>query len=196
MLRPAADADLVEEARTLLERDYRSDPRFVARMLVELSAHYYRARDRAKQFALLVRAEAAEASVGKDGVVATLKVTPASVKSGGAFTQPWLAFVRPIAPSRSIATATSTPLFFAQAVGRFGNWFNNELHGAVTTLPWGLEVHRMDPANPGRARISASSRTAEVLDRLTVGAPGRTAVPVMGPAVCDWITPSARAPKT
>jgi len=32
----------------------------------------------------------------------------------------------------------------AQAIGRWGNWFNQELFGAPTTLPWGLEI---DPAN-------------------------------------------------
>lgn len=31
----------------------------------------------------------------------------------------------------------------AQAVGRFGNWFNQELFGRPTELPWGLEI---DPA--------------------------------------------------
>ena len=31
----------------------------------------------------------------------------------------------------------------AQAVGRLGNWFNNEVYGRLTTLPWGLEVHDM-----------------------------------------------------
>jgi prolipoprotein diacylglyceryl transferase len=28
----------------------------------------------------------------------------------------------------------------AQAIGRFGNWFNQELFGRPTTLPWALEV--------------------------------------------------------
>ncbi len=28
-----------------------------------------------------------------------------------------------------------------QVIGRLGNWFNNEVYGRVTTLPWGLEVH-------------------------------------------------------
>ena len=28
----------------------------------------------------------------------------------------------------------------AQAVGRLGNWFNQELFGRPTTLPWGLEI--------------------------------------------------------
>ncbi|MDR1512628.1 MAG: prolipoprotein diacylglyceryl transferase [Propionibacteriaceae bacterium] len=40
--------------------------------------------------------------------------------------------------------APALPL--AQALGRFGNYFNQELYGAPTTLPWGLEidpVHRV-----------------------------------------------------
>jgi prolipoprotein diacylglyceryl transferase len=28
----------------------------------------------------------------------------------------------------------------AQAIGRWGNWFNQELFGKPTTLPWGLEI--------------------------------------------------------
>jgi prolipoprotein diacylglyceryl transferase len=32
----------------------------------------------------------------------------------------------------------------AQALGRFGNYFNQELFGGPTSLPWGLEI---DPAN-------------------------------------------------
>jgi prolipoprotein diacylglyceryl transferase len=31
-------------------------------------------------------------------------------------------------------------LVFAQAIGRWGNWFNQELFGGPTTLPWGLEI--------------------------------------------------------
>ena len=31
----------------------------------------------------------------------------------------------------------------AQAIGRFGNWFNNELYGRRTNLPWGLKVYEM-----------------------------------------------------
>jgi prolipoprotein diacylglyceryl transferase len=38
-------------------------------------------------------------------------------------------------------------LVFAQAIGRWGNWFNQELFGAPSTLPWALEIspaHRPD----------------------------------------------------
>jgi phosphatidylglycerol---prolipoprotein diacylglyceryl transferase len=36
--------------------------------------------------------------------------------------------------------AIAPGLVFAQAIGRWGNWFNQELFGAPTTLPWGLEI--------------------------------------------------------
>lgn len=39
------------------------------------------------------------------------------------------------------ATIPAVPL--AQAIGRLGNWFNQELFGGPTSLPWGLEI---DPA--------------------------------------------------
>ncbi len=32
----------------------------------------------------------------------------------------------------------------AQGLGRWGNWFNNELYGGPTSLPWGLQVHCLD----------------------------------------------------
>ena len=32
-------------------------------------------------------------------------------------------------------------LLAAQAIGRLGNWFNQELFGRPTDLPWGLEIH-------------------------------------------------------
>lgn len=31
-------------------------------------------------------------------------------------------------------------VLLGQAIGRWGNWFNQELYGAPTSLPWGLEV--------------------------------------------------------
>ncbi|SCF22159.1 prolipoprotein diacylglyceryl transferase [Micromonospora chaiyaphumensis] len=54
-------------------------------------------------------------------------------------------------PFAVVADALAPGLPLAQAVGRVGNWFNNELYGGRTSLPWGLEVHVMDPDNPGHA---------------------------------------------
>ena len=36
--------------------------------------------------------------------------------------------------------ALAPGVLLAQALGRWGNWFNQELYGAPTTLPWGLEI--------------------------------------------------------
>jgi prolipoprotein diacylglyceryl transferase len=38
------------------------------------------------------------------------------------------------------ADAIAPGIVFAQAVGRWGNWFNQELYGRPTTLPWGLKI--------------------------------------------------------
>ncbi|WP_091638820.1 prolipoprotein diacylglyceryl transferase [Micromonospora pallida] len=63
----------------------------------------------------------------------------------------WIAARQLGIPFAVVADALAPGLPLAQAVGRLGNWFNNELHGGRTTLPWGLEIHRMDPNNPGQA---------------------------------------------
>lgn len=39
-------------------------------------------------------------------------------------------------------------LLLAQGVGRWGNYFNSELFGTPTTLPWGLEIDSVNPAWP------------------------------------------------
>ncbi len=49
-----------------------------------------------------------------------------------------------------MADALAPGIVVAQAIGRWGNWFNQELYGKPTTLPWGLEIdaeHRqsLDP---------------------------------------------------
>ena len=45
---------------------------------------------------------------------------------------------------RDFADAVAPGLVLAQAIGRWGNYFNQELFGGPTTLPWGLEI---DPAH-------------------------------------------------
>ena len=44
----------------------------------------------------------------------------------------------------SFADTVAPALLVAQAIGRLGNWFNQELFGGPTTLPWGL---RIDPTS-------------------------------------------------
>ena len=40
----------------------------------------------------------------------------------------------------AFADAVAPGLLVAQAIGRLGNWFNQELFGGPTTLPWGLQI--------------------------------------------------------
>lgn len=44
-----------------------------------------------------------------------------------------------------LADVLAPALLVAQAIGRLGNWFNQELFGGPTDLPWGLVI---DPAHP------------------------------------------------
>jgi prolipoprotein diacylglyceryl transferase len=48
----------------------------------------------------------------------------------------------------SFADALVPGLLAAQALGRWGNYFNNELFGAPTDLPWGLEIPSYNPSYP------------------------------------------------
>ncbi|MCU1561928.1 MAG: prolipoprotein diacylglyceryl transferase [Arthrobacter sp.] len=44
--------------------------------------------------------------------------------------------------------AAAPGLLLAQAIGRWGNYFNQELFGGPTTLPWGLEIATISPNFP------------------------------------------------
>ncbi|MFI5074627.1 MAG: prolipoprotein diacylglyceryl transferase [Actinomycetales bacterium] len=51
--------------------------------------------------------------------------------------------------------AAAPGVLVAQAMGRFGNYFNNEIHGAPTDLPWGLKVYEWDQS-AGHAVLDAN----------------------------------------
>lgn len=55
----------------------------------------------------------------------------------------------------AFADSAAPGVALAQAVGRWGNWFNNELYGEPTDLPWGLTIHEWNHA-AGRAAVDAS----------------------------------------
>jgi prolipoprotein diacylglyceryl transferase len=48
---------------------------------------------------------------------------------------------------RLFMDAVAPGLLLAQGIGRWGNWFNQELYGKHTTLPWALEIHGKGRAN-------------------------------------------------
>jgi len=47
----------------------------------------------------------------------------------------------------AFADAAAPGIILAQALGRLGNWFNNELYGRATDLPWKLQIHDVDVTN-------------------------------------------------
>ncbi|WOC13814.1 Phosphatidylglycerol--prolipoprotein diacylglyceryl transferase [Gordonia sp. MP11Mi] len=54
----------------------------------------------------------------------------------------------------SFGDAIAPAILAAQAIGRLGNYFNQELYGEPTTVPWGLELfERVDP-DTGRRGIA------------------------------------------
>jgi prolipoprotein diacylglyceryl transferase len=63
----------------------------------------------------------------------------------GGFLVGWLILRRRGISRGAFADAIAPGVAVAQAIGRLGNWFNQELFGRPTTLPWGLEI---DPDNP------------------------------------------------
>ena len=48
----------------------------------------------------------------------------------------------------SVADALAPALLLAQAIGRLGNYFNQELFGLPTNLPWGLQIDAGNKAIP------------------------------------------------
>ncbi|MFG1797271.1 prolipoprotein diacylglyceryl transferase [Nocardia sp. NPDC049149] len=44
-------------------------------------------------------------------------------------------------PLPALGDAIAPPILLAQAIGRLGNYFNQELYGRTTELPWGLEIY-------------------------------------------------------
>lgn len=52
----------------------------------------------------------------------------------------WIAVRREGQRMGPLADSLAPALLVAQAIGRWGNWFNQELFGGPTTLPWGLRI--------------------------------------------------------
>ncbi len=59
--------------------------------------------------------------------------------AGGVGVGLWLIKKRGL-PIGLVATCVAPALALAQSIGRWGNWWNQELFGRSTTLPWALEI--------------------------------------------------------
>ena len=55
------------------------------------------------------------------------------------------------------ADAAAPGIAVAQALGRFGNYFNNELYGSPTDVPWGLRIYEWDQG-AGHAVLDAAGQ--------------------------------------
>ena len=101
-------------------------------------------------------------------------------------------------PGSAVATAARPAMPLAQAIGRWGNWFNQELFGKPTDLPWALEIdddkvrrrlrarHDLPPDVPLRVAVEPRPVRRADLDRPALpAAAGRLL------AVYAWATASA-----
>ncbi|MFF4698694.1 prolipoprotein diacylglyceryl transferase [Streptomyces chattanoogensis] len=87
---------------------------------------------------------------GKDGhLIDALKVWQGGLGIWGAVALgavgAWIGCRRRGIPLPAYADALAPGLAIGQAIGRWGNWFNQELYGKPTDLPWALEISP-DPA--------------------------------------------------
>lgn len=74
----------------------------------------------------------------------------------------WVMFRIKGIPLGPFADAVAPGLVLAQGIGRLGNWFNQELYGAETTVPWALDIfYRVDEA--GRNAPVSGHSTGEVI---------------------------------
>ena len=74
----------------------------------------------------------------------------------------WVMFRIKGIPLGPFADAVAPGLVLAQGIGRLGNWFNQELYGAETTVPWALDIfYRVDEA--GRNAPVSGHSTGDVI---------------------------------
>ncbi|MBZ8178095.1 prolipoprotein diacylglyceryl transferase [Corynebacterium poyangense] len=83
-----------------------------------------------------------------------------AVALGGVGT--WIFFRRKNLPLAPFADAIAPGIILAQGIGRLGNWFNQELYGRPTNVPWALEIYQRVDAH-GRIAPLTGHSTGEVL---------------------------------
>lgn len=82
------------------------------------------------------------------GIVAALKLWQGGLGIWGAIAGgalgAWIAVKRKGLLLPPLADALAPGIAFAQAIGRWGNYFNQELFGRPTTVPWALEIDTLN----------------------------------------------------
>ncbi len=87
-----------------------------------------------------------------------------------------------------------------QAIARWGNFFNQELYGTPTTLPWGIPIdcaHRIEvyacdvlPESTASTRCSCTSRSRARSVRWSSSGSAITSASGFAPATCSWSSSS------
>ncbi|OBA90637.1 prolipoprotein diacylglyceryl transferase [Mycobacteriaceae bacterium 1482268.1] len=81
---------------------------------------------------------------GGAGLMAAFKIQEGGLGIWGAVTLggvgAWIGCRRRGIPLPPFGDAIAPGIVLAQAIGRIGNYFNQELYGRATTMPWGLEI--------------------------------------------------------
>ncbi len=67
-------------------------------------------------------------------------------------------------PLPALGDAVAPGVLLAQAIGRLGNYFNQELYGRPTDLPWGLEIYERFDAETGARDMMNGVSTGRVLE--------------------------------
>jgi len=75
----------------------------------------------------------------------------------------WIACRTRGIPLPVVADAIAPGIVVAQAIGRLGNYFNQELYGGSTDLPWGLEIFNRVNLETGRPDQLLGQSTGEVI---------------------------------
>ena len=108
------------------------------------------------------------------------------------------------APFSRWADIVAPALFVMQAIGRWGNYFNQELYGPPTTLPWGIPIdcaHRLAglrvrpcPRRPrASTRCSCTSRSRGCSGRRSCSSSASGCGRGCGRATCCWSSSSGTA---
>ncbi|MFE1594669.1 prolipoprotein diacylglyceryl transferase [Nocardia sp. NPDC058705] len=67
-------------------------------------------------------------------------------------------------PLPPLGDAVAPAVLLAQAIGRLGNYFNQELYGRATDVPWGLEIYERFDAETGARDMMNGVSTGRVLE--------------------------------
>jgi prolipoprotein diacylglyceryl transferase len=89
---------------------------------------------------------------GRSGTIGALKIWDGGLGIWGAVAfgalGAWIGCRRHNMSFSMFADALAPGLPLAQAIGRLGNWFNQELYGRPTSLPWGLHITHSSEGDP------------------------------------------------